>query len=275
MRIARPTLAGVIVFCFVLLVGSLCGQDTEWDRSIQSGDAAMAKQHFAEAEAAYRGALALAEQQWQKDARISRSMLKLAESCNAQGKQEEAETLARRSSALMEEVFSSHKPEDSSNEYQQILVCTSLFDKAGDVFVSNHHFEDAESMYENSLGRWQEYVFRTDPNSSSEDSFRFLIRAQQNTSERYMREGIKLAALYQRDGKANEAKALYRKLASSAKELYEANDPRMVPSLTSIATSEFRLGDYGAAEPLFKRVIHVLEASEYKDSADMASALEN
>src|SRR4051812_8236154 len=103
MRIFRPSLAGLITFCFFLLPGGLRGQDAESDRSIAVGDAAMAKQHYAEAETAYRDALALAEERWQKDYQISGSLLKLSQSCNAQGKQEEAETLARRSSSTMEE----------------------------------------------------------------------------------------------------------------------------------------------------------------------------
>jgi tetratricopeptide (TPR) repeat protein len=277
MRIAREfSGAGLLFFCFFLLLGTVCGQDAEWDRSIEPGDAAMAKQHYAEAETAYREALAFAEKRWKKDARLSAALFKLAESCNAQGKQEEAETLAKRSSASMDEALKSHKPANSSDEYQQLIVSTGLFDKVGDLFAGNQHHQDAEDMYEKSLKRWQEYVSRPGPKKpGNEDFFRFWIQVQQNTPEKFVGEGMKLATLYQKDGKSKEAMALYQQLATTAEKLYEPNDPRMVPSLTNIATSEFRLGDYAAAESLFKRVIDVLASSKYKNSPVMASALEN
>src|SRR5215475_14320071 len=127
MRIVQSSSAVLVVFCF-FLVGVLRGQDGEWDLSIDAGDGAMAKQHYDEAEIAYRQALAVAEKRWKKDARISASLLKVAESCNAQGKQEEAETLAKRSSSTMDEAIKSHKPGNSSDEYQQLTVSTALFD---------------------------------------------------------------------------------------------------------------------------------------------------
>jgi hypothetical protein len=48
------------------------------------------------------------------------------------------------------------------------------------------------------------------------------------------------------------ASALYHQPAKTAAKLYQPNDLRIVPSLTSIATPSFDLGDYAAAEPLFQ-----------------------
>lgn len=276
MWIAQFRPAGYLVFCFFLFPSVLLGQDTEWNRSMDAGDAAMAKQHYPEAEIAYREALAFAEKRWKKDARISASLFELAESCNAQGKTEEAEALARRSLASMDEALKAHKTRDLSEEYQQVAVSTALADKVGDLFAANQHYKDAESIYKKSLERWQEYVSRPDPSKASNDDFlRFSAQVLADTPQKFVDAGMKLASLYEKEGKSKEAKALYQQLATTAAKLYGPKDPRMVPSLTSIATAEFRLGDYGAAGPLFKRVIDVLASSEYKDSADMASALEN
>jgi tetratricopeptide (TPR) repeat protein len=276
MRVVRTSSAGLIVFCFFSLVGALRGQDADWNRSIDAGDAAMAKQHYTEAESAYRHALAFAEKRWKKDARISASLFKVAESCNAQGRHEEAETLAKSSAASMDESLKAHKPRNSTEEYQEIIVSTTLFEKLGDLLASNQQYPDAETMYKHSLSRWQEYVSRPDsPKPNNEDLFRFWIKEQQNASEKFIGSGLKLAGLYEKEGNPQEGKALYHKLAKTAEKMYEPNDPRIVPSLTAIASSEFRLGDYAGAEPLFRLVIDVLGSSKYKDSSDMASALEN
>jgi tetratricopeptide (TPR) repeat protein len=255
---------------------SLPAQDTDWDRSINAGDTAMAQQHYAEAETSYRGALAIAEKRWKKDARISTALLKLAESRNAQGKQEEAEILARRSSTSMDETLNAHKPKNASDVYLQVNVSTALFEKIGDLFAGNHHYQDAESMYEKSLKRWQEYVSAATPaEQGNEDFYRFFLETAEDTPAKLVSAGMKLGELYQKEGKPKEADTVYEQLATAAEKLYGPNDLRMVPSLTSIANAEFRLGDYAAAEPLLKRVIDVLAASKYKDSPDMADALQN
>jgi len=273
MRIA-PT--GLVGFCVFLLLGVLGGQDTDWDRSIDTGDTAMGKQHYAEAETAYREALAIAEKRWKKDARISGSLLKVAQSCNAQGKQEQAELLAKRSSVSMDEALSAHKPHNSSDEYEQINVSTALFEKVGDLFAQNQRYGDAESMYEKSFKRWNEYATRPWPTRpNNEDFFRFLIQEQANAPEKFVSAGMKLATVYQKESKSKDADAVYAQMARTINKFYQPNDPRLAQSLTTIATSEARLGDFAGSEPLFKQVIDVLEQSTYKDGPDMALALEN
>jgi tetratricopeptide (TPR) repeat protein len=103
----------------------------------------------------------------------------------------------------------------------------------------------------------------------------FWIQVQENTPAKFVAAGMKLATLYQKESKAKEAEALYEQMAATTEKLYEPNDPRLVPPLTTIAASEFRLGDYAGAEPLLKRIIDVLASSKYKDTPDMADALEN
>jgi tetratricopeptide (TPR) repeat protein len=276
MTISQFRCFGLVGYCFFLLLGALHGQDAEWHRSIDAGDAAMAKQHYTDAETAYRAALAVAEKRWKKDARVSVTLLKVAESCSAQGKQEEGETLATRSSITMEETLKSHKPTNSSDEYQQVIVSTTIFDKVGDLFVAHQHYKDAENMYDKSLKGWHEYASKpVAAKPSNEDFLRFAGQALADTPQKVVDAGTKLATLYEKEGKSEDANALYHQLATTATKLYQPNDPRMVPSLTSIATSEFRLGDYAAAEQLFQRAVDVLASSKYKDSAVMASALEN
>ena len=276
MKNARLNSIGRFAFCAFLLVTTFSGQDTDWDRSIGAGDSATAKQHYAEAETAYREALAIAEKRWKKDARISASLGKLAESCNAQGKHEEAESLAKRSSVSMDEAMNAHKPKNASDEYLQVNVSATLFDRLGDLFAENQHYQDAESMYGKALKQWQQYVFKSPPaKPQNEDFFRFMIQKQEDTPQKFIGAGMKLASVYQKDGKSQEALALYRQLGTATEKLYKQDDLQSVPSLTSIAASEFRLGDYEGAEPLLSRVIDILGSSKYKDSLDMASALQN
>jgi len=276
MRNARLNSIGRFAVCAFLLVGTFRGQDTDWERSQDAGDAAMAGHDFGRAESSYREALAAAEKRLKKDARISALLWKLAGSCNAQGKHEEAELLAKRSSASMDEALKAHKPKNASDEYTQVNVSTALFDKLGDLFAENQQYQDAETMYEKSLKGWQEYVAKPAPEKpNNEDFYRFMIRAQDNTPEKFVAAGAKLATLYQKEGKSKEAIALYRDLGRTIEKLYEPNDTRLALSLTNIAVSEVRLGDYEGAEPLFKQVVDVLTSSKYKDTPDMAKALEN
>jgi Flp pilus assembly protein TadD len=277
MRIGRLSSVASFVLCVFFLLGTLRGQDADLDRSINAGDKAMANQQFADAESSYREAVAIAEKRWKKDARIAVSLWKLAQSCNAQGKQQEAEALAKRSTSSMDETLKAHKPKNSSDVYQQVIVSTALFDNVADLFAGNQHYEDAESMYQKSLKRWQEYVSAPSAaeQQKNEDAFRFWIQVQENAPAKYIGAGMKLATLYRKEGKLKEAKALYQELAATAGKLYDRDDVQGVPSFNSIATAEFQLGDYAAAEPLLKRVIDALASSNYKDSNDMASALEN
>jgi len=282
MRIAKFTSAGYVFLFILFLTGALMGQEAKWERSIDKGDEAMANQHYDEAEAAYRDALAFAEKRWKKDARISASLWKIAESCNAQGKQDEAESLAKRSALSMEDAVSDHKPRNASEECQEVVVSTGLFEKAGDFFAGKQRYEDAESLYKKSLNQWKKYLFGTAPQQpKSEEIYRFWLRVAENIPEKFVGAGLKLGSIYQKEGNVEGAKSLYQELATATDKLYKSTDPhnptdsRIVPLLTNIGSSEFRVGDYAGAEPLFKRVIDVLAESKYKDSPDMASALEN
>jgi tetratricopeptide (TPR) repeat protein len=276
MRIGRSSSVASLIFCAFFLLDTVRGQDADWDRVINAGDKAMANHQYADAESSYRNAVAVAEKRWKKDARISVSLFKLAEACNAQGKQQEAEALAKSSSTSMDETLKAHKPKNSSDVYQQVIVSTTLFDKVAALFAGNQNYHDAESMDQKSLKTWQEYVSAPSAAEQKNESvFRFWIQVQENAPAKYVAAGMKLAALYRNEGKIKEAKALYQGLAANAGKLYDRNDVQGVASFNSIATGEFQLGDYAAAEPLLKRVIDALASSKYKDTSDMASALEN
>jgi len=275
MRVNHSRFAFLLLFSLFSIHVALGAQESAWDRSIDNGDVAMAKQHYAEAETAYRQAVTIAEKRWKKDARISASLFKVAESCNAQGKREEADTLAKRSSASMDEAVNAHPARNASDVYQELTVSTALFEKVGDLLAGNQDYPDAEGMYQKSLTRWREYVSRpTAAERGNEELFRFWLQAQQDAPSKLVSAGVKLGALYQKQAKLKEAGALYRQLATTQK-LDETNEVREVPLLTSLASAEFRIGDYVGAEPLFKHVIDLLASSKYKDSPDMASALEN
>ncbi len=277
----------LVTFGVVLLLGSVHGEDTDWDRAMDSGNVAMARQHYAEAETSYREALAIAEKRWKKDARIAAPLLKLAEACSAQGKREDVEPLAHRSVTAMEEALKAHKPKNASDEYKQVNVSTGLFDKVGDLLAANQNYLDAENMYQRVIEGWERYVSKKRPSKpSNEDFFGAMIQDFEDAPGKLATAEVQLADLYQREGKSKEADTLYKRAAeirekqnqesiSSREKLYPLDNPRTAQLLNDLAASEARQGHYSTAEPIFKRVIQTLEKSEYKDKSQMATALEN
>jgi hypothetical protein len=121
MRADRALLLPVIGCLLVMSVTFVLGQESDWDRFIADGDAAVAKKQFPQAEQSYRQALKVAESHWKKDARISGALIKLAESSNPQGKKD-AEAFAVRAVTTLSEAGKAHMPKDASEEYLQAIA---------------------------------------------------------------------------------------------------------------------------------------------------------
>src|ERR1700760_4883096 len=127
---------------FTLVVISLClacfAEDKAWDRCIEDGKAAMAKRQYAEAEKAFREALSAAEKFGEKDARFSGSLLFVAQACDGESKQDEAEEFAKRAADAMDKALKVNRPQKAEQQLYQADVASALFDKSADIFASHH-----------------------------------------------------------------------------------------------------------------------------------------
>jgi tetratricopeptide (TPR) repeat protein len=266
-----------IVGCLLLMSAALAvGQESGWDRFVADGDAAMAKKQYPQAEESYRQALKFAESHWKRDARISGTIIKLADSCNAQGKKDEAESLATRAVTTLSEALKAHKPKDASEEYQQIEVSTAIFDKAGDIFAANQKYPDAEDMYQKVITTRERYAAEVPPSKpKNEDFFRFWLQTAGNARAEVADSYDKLGRLYRIEGRYEEALRQYQKSEVIREKQFGTDGPPVAQSLGDIAMCYALQGNYDQAEPLYKRVIAILEHNNYQEKPEMAVALEN
>jgi tetratricopeptide (TPR) repeat protein len=252
------------------------GQDTDWDHLIADGDAAMAKKQYPQAEQAYRQALNFAESHWKKDARVSGALIKLAESCNAQGKKEDAEVYANHAVATLSEARKAHKPKDTSEEYLQQDVSAATLDKAGDIFAANQAYAEAEKMYLETIKIREDYATEKEPaKPTNEDFFRFLAQSLGNARAKVADSEDKLGRLYVRERKFQDALRLYEKSEAIREKQFGPDRPPVAQSLSDIAMCYALQGQYDRAEPLYKRVIAILEHNNFHEKQEMAVALEN
>lgn len=265
------------VGCALLMSTSFAlGQDTDWDRLIADGDAAAAKKQYPQAEEAYRQALSFAESHWKKDARVSGALIKLAESCNAQGKKEDAEVFANRAVATLSEARKAHKPKDASEEYLQQDVSAATLDKAGDIFAANQAYAEAEKMYLETIKIREDYATEKEPaKPTNEDFFRFLAQSLGNARAKVADSEDKLGRLYVRERKFQDALRQYEKSEAIREKQFGSDRPPVAQSLSDIAMCYALQGQYDRAEPLYKRVIAILEHNNFHEKQEMAVALEN
>jgi len=191
--ITRFSIAGMAFLGTVVV-----GQNSDWNRLIDTGDAAMAKHQYSEAERIYRDALNMAEKHWKKDARISASLIKLAEACDAQSEREDAESFATRSVAALEEALKEHKPKNASDELQQVEVSTAAIDKAGDIFAADQKYADAEAMYAKVVAIREKYAAEKpySKSNTNEDFFKFMSQTLSQAGAKLADADDKLANLY-------------------------------------------------------------------------------
>jgi len=251
-------------------------QEADWTRLIADGDADMANQRYVQAEGAYRHALEFAENHWKKDARISSTLIKLAESCNAQGKKEDAEALANRALIALQDAVKAHKPKNASEEYEQTAASGAIDDKAGDIFAANEKYPEAEKLYSKEVALWERYAAQKPPSRpGNEDFFRFMLQSVGGAQGKIADTDDKLGALYAREGNFENAEREYRKSQVIWEKEDGRNQPSVAKSLVNRAACFGLQAKYDQAEPLYKRAIEILENSSYRDKSEMAAALEN
>ena len=274
---ANRALLSPVVGCLLLISVTLVfGQASDWDRLTADGDAAMAKKQYPQAEESYRQALKFAESHWKKDARISGALIKLAESCNAQGKKDDAEAFANRAVTTLTEARKAHKPKDASEEYLQADVTATTFEKAGDIFAANQKYPDAEKMYSQAVAIREHYAAEQPPSKpNNEDFFRFMLQNLGNAQAKVADSDDKLARAYIREGKFQEAAQQYQKSLAIREKQFGPDKPPVAQSVGDVAMCYALQGQYDKAEPLYKRVIAILELNNFQEKPEMAVALEN
>jgi len=268
------------IYAIAIVIGlsgvlSLAQQD-DWNRLISSGDDAMSKHQYAAAEGSYREALKVAEQHWKKDARISPSLIKLAESCNAQPKKDEAEALASRAVASSDEAQKAFKPKSVEQEFVKADATARLLDRAGDIFATNQKYSEAEKLYRRVIAIRKEYAEKKPPDRPTDDDYiRFFVQIATSSIVKVADAEDKLAGLYVRENKLQQAIELYRKVETIREKEFGPDKPPVASSLHNLATCYSLMGQYDQAEPLYKRALVILENSDYKDDPRTASILEN
>jgi tetratricopeptide (TPR) repeat protein len=265
------------VFLCLLLLGAIpaSGQEAAWGRLISAGDKAMASQQYSRAESSYRAALTFAEKKWKKDARVSGTLIKLAESCNAQGRKDDAEAFANQALAALSDALSAHKSKDAP-EYYRVEVSAAIMDKAGDIFASHQKYSDAETMYLDVIATREHYAAEKPPaNPNNDDFLRFIAQALVDPQTELADSYDKLGGLYRREGKYLEAVQQYQKSEAIREKQFGPDRPQMAQSLSDIGMCYALQGQYDQAEPLYKRVIAILEHNNDQEKPEMAVALEN
>jgi tetratricopeptide (TPR) repeat protein len=266
----------LIVGYLLIAPTSVLGQNTDWDHFIVDGDAAMAQKQYPQAEESYRRALKFAESHWKKDARISGVLIKLAESCNSQGKRDEAETLASRSLASLSEARKAHKPKGASDALLQVEVTVTTIDEAGDIFAANQRYPEAKKMYLQAIAVGEDYISEKPPSKpNNEDFFRFMAQNLGNAQVTVADSYDKLGRLYRSEGKYEDAAQQYQKSEVAREKQFGPDKPQVAQSLSDIAMCYALQAKYDQAEPLYKRVIEILEHNNLQQKQEMAVALEN
>jgi hypothetical protein len=252
------------------------GQASDWDRLIADGDAAMVKKQYPQAEESYRQALQFAESHWKKDARVSGALIKLAESCDAQGKKDDAEAFANRAVTTLAEAEKAHKPKDASEEYLQTDVAATTSEKAGDIFAASQKYLDAEKMYLHAIAVREDYFAEEPPSKpNNEDFFRFMAQNTGNVQAKIADSDDKLGRVYVREGKFHEAAQQYQKSEAIREKQFGPDKPSVAQSVGDVAMCYALQGQYDRAEPLYKRMITILELNNFQEKPEMVAALEN
>jgi len=273
-----PRMLPSVVFSALLLMQSLFlfAQDSDWDHLMDAGEAAANQKQFAQAETSYRQAVSYAESHWKKDARISASLIKLAEVCNTEGKKEEAENATNRAVASLEVALKAHKPRVASDEYQQAESAAVLLTRAGDLFAANEKFADAEALYQRVISLRENYATEKRPaKPNNEDFFRFMAQNLGNAKAKVADAEDKLGSLYLRQHRFDQAQQQFERSLAIREKEFGPDKPPVAQSLSEIAMCHALQGKYDLAEPIYKRVVAILEQSKLADSTEMAIALED
>jgi tetratricopeptide (TPR) repeat protein len=274
---ANRAVLSLLAPCLLCLCPTfVVGQASDWDRFIADGDAAVAKNQYSQAEESYREALNFAESHWKKDARIATTLIKLAESCNVQGKKDEAEGFATRSVATLAEARKAHKPKDASEELLQTEVSVKAIDKAGDIFATNQKYPEAEKLYLQAIAFGEEYITEKPPSKpNNEDFFRFIGQNLGNVQSEIADSYDKLGTSYRREAKFPDALRQYQKSEAIREKQFGLDKLPVAQSLSDIAMCYALQSQFDQAEPIYKRVISIFEQNNFQDKPEMATALEN
>jgi CHAT domain-containing protein/Tfp pilus assembly protein PilF len=232
----------------LLTAGWAAGQSKqERDEAMSLWDKATAlkkRGEPAEAEKAYRAALAKAERGYGKDHATTGVLLThLAGLYLDMGQYAKAEPLLKRALDILEARLGRDHPD----------VAASLNNLAGLYSGMGQHAK-AEPLYLRSLGICEARLGKDHPNVASALS--------------------NLAGLYSDTGQYAKAEPLYRRAVGIREAKLGRDHPHVASSLNGLAALYTKMGRYARAEPLFKRGLTIREAKLGKGHPDVATSLD-
>jgi tetratricopeptide (TPR) repeat protein len=261
---------GILRTVAILFLAS-CGalsQEKEWNDQINAGDQAMKQHRYADAEKAYAQALPLAQKLGSRDVRISGTLLFLAEAVDAQSRPDEAEALAHRGLAALEQTLKSVKPKGPEQEFYYVNVFAATFDTAGELFAGHHKYTEAEALYVRTIKLREKYMPAKPLEEMSNDDFlRFAGNLMTGAEPKLADSYEKLASLYFIQQKFAPAAELYRK-AQPIRAKEESTNPRqLAQTLVNLAACYSAQEKFDQAGPLFVQGLKVFGEANWGGKA--------
>lgn len=270
----QRTSGSLLILIFTCL--SALGQNSAWEAPIQAGTDAMAKRQYAEAEKSFREALTVAQKFGPKDAGVSAALMYLAEAVDAQSRPDEAEALAHRSIAALEQTLKGVKPKGPEQEFYYVNVSAAAFDRAGELFIKHHKYAEAEALYGRTIKLREKFVPTKPPEKMNNDDFlryagNLMTGAEPKLADSYER----LAGLYFIQQKFAPAAELYRK-SQPIRETEESTNPRpLAQTLVNLAATYSALGKFDEAGPLFVRGLKAFQDANWLEKPETVNAMQN
>ena len=265
-------LIGILYLCFNI---SAFGQKKFFETYIQTGDNAMTQKQYGEAEQAYSEALKLAEKFKEKDPRKSSTLIKLAESMSYQSKRDEAEALADRALAALDTAVKASKSKDPKERFYMLETSVLILDKAATIFVAGQKNANAEIIYKKVIALREEALQPKETPKSNEDFLLVLAQGLSRGRAKLAEAYDKLASIYFRQRRFEEAELLFVKALKAWESEYGADKPLVAIGMSRLATVYAMQGKYDKAEPLYSRAISIFEKTNWLDRTEAATAFEN
>ncbi|HEY6292812.1 MAG TPA: tetratricopeptide repeat protein [Terriglobia bacterium] len=215
-----------------------------WQAAIEAGHRAYNQGRYAEAEDAYRAALAEARSFGRGDSRLGTTLNDLGEACRARGKLDEAEPLFVQALALCEEAQGSDD-----------LSAAQIFNNLAAVYAAQGRFREAAPIYRNAIDIEEYSLGRDHP----------VVATSLNN----------LALVYRVQGQYADAlplltRALRIGVASTGQE-----HSHVGTSFNNLASVCFAMGRMAEAETFFKQALAIKQRTLGPFHPEVAVILEN
>lgn len=224
--------------------GPALAGEAEWQAHMDAGRSAHQRGNYEAAAKRYADALAEAEAFGEADQRLALTINQLAFSLEDQGRYVDAETLYRRSLAILEKALGPDHPN----------VGMSLNNLAA-LYKAQGRYAEAEPLNRRSL------------------TIQEKARGPEHPDVAYPLNN--LASLYERQGRYAEAEPLYRRSLAIFEKAVGSDHPNVGTTLGNLAGLYRVQGRYAEAEPLYRRALVIKEKALGPEHPDVAYPLEN